>query len=85
MADYQTARAAGIAAVDELDTWQVQPTLSSQLASVAALETQVTALTAANNARQVAIDNMKAAAEAEKAADAASVAGQGVLDAAGPF
>lgn len=32
MADYQSARAAGIAAIDELDLWFGQPTLSSQLA-----------------------------------------------------
>ena len=56
MADYQSARAAGIAAVDELDTWQGQPTLSSQLASITALQQQLAFVTAERDARQVAID-----------------------------
>lgn len=54
---------------------------ADQSAEVVALQKQVDDLTAANAALQTKIDNAKAAAEAEKAADAASVAGQGVLDA----
>lgn len=75
MSDYASARAAGIAAVDELDLWQGQPTLSSELASVTALQAQV-----ASDA--TTITNMKAAASASVARDAANVEGQAVLDAA---
>jgi predicted nucleic acid-binding Zn ribbon protein len=89
---YLATRAAGIAAVDTLDTWQGQPTLSSQLASISTLQDQVTQLTAdlstrttERDQRQTAITAMKAAAQADKDADAANAAGQGVLDAAGGF
>jgi hypothetical protein len=92
MADFQFALAAGINAVDELCLWQGQPTISSKLNSIAALQTQLTAannalalMTVERNARQTAINNMKAAAQAEGAADAAVVAGQSVINAAGGF
>jgi hypothetical protein len=42
-------------------------------------------MTVERNARQTAINNMKAAAQAEGAADAAVVAGQSVINAAGGF
>lgn len=96
MADYQSARAAGIAAVDELDGWQGQPKLSAQLASVTTLQQQNATLTADLQTRtterdtektradklQQAVTAMKAAAKADLDADAANEAGKGVLDAA---
>lgn len=48
---------------------------------VTALNQQITDLTAEKNALQAKIDAAIAAAQADKAADAANVAGQGVLDA----
>lgn len=92
MADYQSARTLIISAVDELDTWQGQPTLSSQLASVTTLQAQITQLTSdlstrtvERDQRQAAIVAMKAAADVDTAADVANEAGKGVRDAAGPF
>lgn len=96
MATYASARAAAIAAIDELDAWQGQPLLSAQLASVSALQTQVGELTTTNNnlsttvttrtnerdAARRAVTAMKEAANAEKTIDASHVAGQAVLDAA---
>lgn len=84
MADFNTALAAGIAALDELCLWQGQPTVTSRLAGTIT-QAQYDAVVAERDARQAAITAMKAAANAEKAADAASVAGQGVLDASGGF
>lgn len=92
MADYASSRAAGIYAIDELDTWQGQPTLSSQLAAAAGLQAQVTQLTSdlatrtqERDARQSAIDGVKARAQARKDADAALVDGQDDLDALATF
>ncbi len=73
MSDYASARAAGIAAVDELDLWQGQPTLSSELASVTALQQQV-----ASDAATIA--SAKTAAQGIVARDAAIAEGQAVLD-----
>jgi hypothetical protein len=56
-----------------------------QSAEVAALQAEVARLEGEVAGRQTAIDAMKAAANADMAADAANVAGQGVLDAAGPY
>jgi hypothetical protein len=58
---------------------------TDQSALVAQLQAQVAALTVERDARQAAIVAMKAAAQADKDADAANAAGQGVLDAAGTF
>jgi hypothetical protein len=58
---------------------------ADQSALVAQLQAQVAVLTVERDARQAAIVAMKAAAQADKDADAANAAGQGVLDAAGTF
>ena len=62
---------------------------SSQVASLQAQVTQLTAdlatRTQERDDRQTAITAMKAAAQADKDADDAREAGQGVLDAAGSF
>lgn len=99
MSDYASARAALIAAVDELDTWQGQPTLSSQLgtlnsqgATITQLQADKAQLTAdlatrtqERDARQQAIVDVRARAQARKDADAAKVEGQDDLDALSGF
>jgi len=78
MADLSTVRSKIQDALDEADAALGNPSSSAQ---VAALQAQVAQLTADKAALQAKIDAAKAAAQADKDADAANVAGQGVLDA----
>lgn len=84
MADFSTALAAGIAALDELCLWQGQPTISSRLNSTIT-QAQYDAVVAERDARQAAILVVRANANARKAADAANVDGQADLDAIAAF
>lgn len=88
MSDYASARAAGIAAIDELDAWQGKPLLSSELASIVAISAARDAAIAARDIAvterdglNVKIANARTAAQAESDDDTAKQAGKGVLDA----
>lgn len=85
MADLTSTRGKIQDALDEADAALGQPTTSSQLAALQAqldaANATITQLNADKSAMQVKIDAAKAAAQADKDADAANVAGQGVLDA----
>jgi outer membrane murein-binding lipoprotein Lpp len=54
---------------------------ADQSALVAQLQSDLSAMTAEMDQLQTKIDNAKASAQADKDADAANAAGQGVLDA----
>lgn len=81
----QTARDLVAQGLDALDVELGKPTVSAQLA---AKDQQIVTLTGERDAAvtakaslQTKIDAAKAAAQADKTADAANAAGQGVLDA----
>lgn len=70
MADYLSARAKIIAACDELDLWQGQPTLSSQLSQISGLQAQVATLQ--GQVTQVTLERDAAIAQRDAAQSLAS-------------
>lgn len=81
MATFQTALAKGIEAVDELCLAMNQPTVSSQLGQVTQLQADLTKANTTITTLQGKITAAITAAQADKDADAANVAGQAVLTA----
>ena len=89
MADINTVITKITDALNEAYAVAGLPSVAAQLTAAQAANATLTAdlatRTQERDDRQTAINNMKAAAQADKAADAANAAGQGVLDAAGTF
>lgn len=78
---YQTSLTAALAIADMCDGGLDQPLTTARLASIATLTTEKQAAQDALAALQTKVDAARAAAQAAKDADAASVDGQPVLDA----